>query len=214
MKNLFEWKQDKLDTFREQLKNQIREGFDPEGHFLFSAQEIQEIKDEVLIEDYSELVEDFDEVSLDEDELEMSSEPQEAYEFEPSKDGQKMDIEIEVNLEQFNIDFASIARIRDTFFAEDYEIEMIDEGSAKIIFKRSGGKIFKRKVCGKGMRLAGNRCIPQTGSQKSKERVKGIKLKRAKKAMGAGAKKKAMLKKKITSRRVRGRARNLANTEN
>ena len=53
-----------------------------------------------------------------------------------------------------------------------------------------------------------------TGTQKSKERRRGIKLKRAFKAMGAGKKKKAQIKKSITTRRIRGRARNLANTVN
>lgn len=215
MRNLFEWKQSKLETFREQLKDQIREGFDVNDHFLFTTQEIEEIKEEVLIEDYRDLVEDFDEVNLDDDEIEISETPQYSYEFEPSEDGMKIDLEMEVNLKEFDLSFNSIAKIRDSLFAEDYELEVIEEADrAKIIFKRSGGKIFKRKVCGRGMRLVGNKCLPQTGTQKSQERVKGVKLKRAKKAMGAGAKKKAMLKKNITSRRVSGRARNLSNTEN
>jgi len=64
------------------------------------------------------------------------------------------------------------------------------------------------------MRLAGNRCLPQTGTQKAKMRRAGIKLKRAKRAMGGGAKKKAALKSKITKRRVKGRSRSLANTTN
>ena len=64
------------------------------------------------------------------------------------------------------------------------------------------------------MRLAGNRCLPQTGTQKAKERRKGIKLKRARRAMGGGAKKKAALKGKITKRRVKTRSRSLANTTN
>ena len=213
-KNLFEWKQEKTETFREQLKDQIREGFDVETHFLFSNEEIEEIKEEILIEDYSEIVEDFEEISL-EDELEESSELLEAFEFLPKANGSVMDIEVEVDLEIAEMSLLTLGKLRDLFFAEDYEIEEIEESTrAKIIFRRSKGEVIKKKKCGKGMRLVGNRCLPQTGTQKSKERRKGIKLKRAFKAMGAGKKKKAQIKKKITSRRVQGRARNLANTTN
>ena len=96
-------------------------------------------------------------------------------------------------------------------FAEDYEYEVVAESNmAKVVFKRSGGTISKKKVCGPGMRLVGKRCLPQAGAQKSKERVKGIKLKRAKKAMGAGLKKKAAIKAKITKKRVKGRTRNFS----
>ena len=214
MANLFEWKQQKTETFREQLKNQIREGFDVESHFLFSSEEIEEIKEEILIEDFSEIVEDFEEIELDED-LEDISELQETFEFLPKSDGSVMDIEVEVDLEIVEMSLLTLGKIRDLFFAEDYEIEEIEESTrAKIIFRRSKGEVIKKKKCGKGMRLVGNRCLPQTGTQKSKERRKGIKLKRAFKAIGAGKKKKAQIKKKITSRRVKGRARNLANTIN
>ena len=211
--NLFEWKKEKTETFREQLKHQIREGFGVDSHFLFSQEEIEDIKEEVFIEDFEEIVEDFDELSLDPDDLLESSELQESFEFRPSESGMIMDIEAEFSNE-YTLTLESLNKIKDLFFAEDYEI--IEEGQmkAKIVFRRSKGGIIKKKLCGKGMRLVGNRCLPQTGTQKSQERRKGIKLKRAKKAMGAGKKKKAAIKAKITNRRVKGRARTLGNTIN
>ena len=211
--NLFEWKKEKTETFREQLKHQIREGFGVDSHFLFSQEEIEDIKEEVFIEDFEEIIEDFDELSLDPDDLLESSELQESFEFRPSESGMIMDIEAEFSNE-YTLTLESLNKIKDLFFAEDYEI--IEEGQmkAKIVFRRSKGGIIKKKLCGKGMRLVGNRCLPQTGTQKSQERRKGIKLKRAKKAMGAGKKKKAAIKATITNRRVKGRARTLGNTIN
>ena len=214
MANLFEWKQEKTATFREQVKGQIREGFDVETHFLFSNEEIEEIKEEILIEDYSEIVEDFDEIELDE-ELDAISELQETYDFLPNQNGSVMDVEVEVDLEIVEMSLITLGKIRDLFFAEDYEVEQFEESTkAKIIFKRSKGEVVKKKKCGKGHRLVGNRCLPQTGTQRSQERRKGVKLKRAFKAIGAGKKKKAQIKKKITKRRIAGRARNVANTIN
>ena len=214
MANLFEWKQEKLETFRDQLKDQIREGFDVNSHFLFTEEQIQEIKEEVEIEDFVEIVEDFEELRLDLDDLEESSDILETFDFLPSEDGSVVDIEAEVDLEITDLDEATLEKICGLLFAEEAEIEYLDESRAKIVFKRSKGEVVKKKKCSKGMRLVGNRCLPQTGTQKSKERRKGIKLKRAFKAMGAGKKKKAQIKKKITKRRIAGRARNLANTEN
>ena len=211
--NLFQWKQEKLDTFREQLKNQIREGFDVDKHFLFSQEQIEEIKEEIFIEDFSEIVEDFDELSLDMEDLTESTKLQEGFEFIPEKNGFYMDIEAEFSTELM-LTLESLSKVKDLFFAEDYEILEEGQTKAKIVFRRSQGKIIKKKLCGPKMRLVGNRCLPQTGTQKSKERRKGIKLKRAKKAMGAGKKKKAAIKAKITNRRVAGRARTLGNTIN
>ena len=214
MKNLFEWKQEKVETFRQQLKDQIREGFDLNSHFLFSDEEIELVREEIEIEDFSELVEDFDEVSLDEEELEASGVVHEAYDFVPDENGSIMDIVMEVDTTITELNDTNLEKLCELFFAEEAEIEQIDEQRAKIVFKRSKGEVFKKKKCAKGMRLVGNKCLPQTGTQKSQERRKGIKLKRAFKAMGKGKKKKAQLKKKITDRRVRGRSRNLGNTVN
>ena len=211
--NLFEFKQEKTETFRNHLKEQIREGLDLDKHFLFTSDEIKEIKEEILIEDSYEIVEDFEELILGE-EFE-GVELMEYYDFIPEENGQAMNIEVEIDLDLYEMDFAKISKMKDLFFAEEFEVEVLEESTkAKIVFKRSKGKVTKKKKCGKGMRLVGNRCLPQTGSQKSKERRKGIKLKRAFKAMGAGKKKKAKLKGKITSKRVKGRSRNLANTVN
>lgn len=211
--DLFTWKQEKTENIREQVKHQIREGFDVREHFLFTHEQIDELKEEILIEDYSEVVEDFEELMLDE-EFE-GNELLESYEFIAEEGGTPMDIEVEIDLDLYEMDFQKLGKMRDLFFAEDYEVEVLEESNkAKIVFKRSKGKVTKKKKCGPGFRLVGNRCLPQTGSQKSKERRKGIKLKRAKKAMGAGRKKKAAIKAKITKNRIKGRARNLSNTEN
>lgn len=218
MPNLFEWKQEKVENFREQLKDQVREGFDVETHFLFTAEQIAEIKEEIEIEDFEEIVEDFEELSLDEDELEETGFVHEAYEFVPNENGSSMDIEIEIDTSLVEVSEETLEKLCALFFAEEADVEYIEESGgvarAKIIFRRSKGEVVKRKKCTKGMRLVGNRCLPQTGTQKSKERRRGIKLKRAFKAMGAGKKKKAKIKAKITTRRIRGRARNLANTVN
>ena len=210
--NLTEWKNNKVAQLREDVKQDYRDGIDIEEHFAFTTEELEEIKTEAEVEDYAEMHEDWEEVSLEE-ELTESSELQEVFEFIPSSHGRATDIEAEIDLDQYDISEEIIQRIADLYFAESFEV--IVEGSmAKIVFKRSKGEVFKKKKCGKGMRLVGNKCLPQTGTQKAGERRRGIKLKRAFRAMGAGKKKKAQIKKKITSRRVKGRARNLANTVN
>lgn len=213
--NLFEWKQKNTESIREDLKNQIREGLDVKSHFLFSEEDLKEIKDEILIEDFEELIEFDDEIDLDIELLEDVSTPQELLEFYPDELAEAMDLEIEFDYSIHEMDFITLGKIRDTLFAEDYEV-VIDEANnkAKVVFKRSKGGISKKKVCGPGMRLKGNKCLPQGGTQKSKERRKGIKLKRAKKASGAGVKKRAAIKAKITKRRVSGRSRSLSNTTN
>ena len=167
--NLFEWKQEKLETFREQLKGQIREGFDVETHFLFSEDQIAEIKEEIEIEDYSELYEDFEEVSLDEEELEAAGYVHEAFDFSPSADGSVMDIEIEVDTELMEITDSALDKLCELFFAEEAEVEFLEESNrAKIIFKRSKGEVFKKKKCAKGMRLVGNKCLPQQARKNPK----------------------------------------------
>lgn len=211
--NLSEWKLGKTAQLREQVKQQLREDAVISEHFLFSEEELQEIQDEVLIESFSELYEDWEVVSLDEDELEESTELQEFFDFIPSPTGKETDIEAEVDLDVYSVNEEIVQKIAEIFFAEDYEI-ITESSKAIIIFKRSKGEVFKKKKCGKGMRLVGNKCLPQTGTQKAEERRRGIKLKRAFRALGAGKKKKAQIKKKITQRRIKGRARNLANTVN
>ena len=89
----------------------------------------------------------------------------------------------------------------------DEEVSPRSKGRAKIVFKRAKGKITKRKKCPQGMKIAGRRCLPQTGTQKASNRRMSIKLKRAKKAQGAAMKKKAARIGKITKARVKGRSR-------
>ena len=211
--NLFEWKQKNTESIRDELKEKIREGFEYNSHFLFSEEDLKEIHDEVLIEDFDELIEFDGEIDLDIDLLEDVTTPQELLEFTPDELSEAMDLEIEVDMSLYEMDFVTLGKIRDQLFAEDYDVE-VDEANnkAKVVFKRAKGGISKRKTCGPKMRLKGNKCIPQTGTQKSKERKKGIKLKRAKKASGAGVKKRAAIKAKITKRRVSGRSRSYSNT--
>jgi len=232
--NLLEWKQYQTQTFREELKRQMQNGIGHESHFMFTESELEEMRQEVEIEQFDETVVFEGEFNLDIELIENHSEVQEMFDFAPDEDGSVMDIEVEFNLDEVNLNTANLQKLKELFFAEDYEVEIIDEeeleeaeknppggkkmkgkaSRAKVIFKRAKGEIKKKKICGPGMRLAGNRCLPQTGTQKAKMRRVGIKLKRAKKAMGKGAKKKAAIKSKITKRRVKGRSRSIANTLN
>lgn len=238
--NLLEWKQYQTQTFREELKRQMHNGIGHETHFMFSSDELEEMKQEVEIEKFDETVEFEGEFNLDIKLIENHSEVQEMYDFAPDEEGSIMDVELEFDLDEVNLNTTNLMSLKELFFAEDYEVTIIQEdedeedesleeaeknppggkkakgkaGRAKVIFKRAKGNIKKKKICGPGMRLAGNRCLPQTGTQKAKMRRVGIKLKRAKKAMGKGAKKKAAIKSKITKRRVKGRSRSLANTSN
>lgn len=211
--NLREWKISQKTKHREALKEAHIAGIEVLESSMFSAEEIQELCEEAEVEAFCEMMEDWEELSLDDDLLTESSSPEDSYEFIPSSAGRYTDVEIEVDLDSFSVSEDALERIKDTFFAESYEV-IVEGNLAKIVFKRSKGEVFKKKKCGKGMRLVGNKCLPQTGTQKSAERRRGIKLKRAFRAMGAGKKKKAQIKKKITDRRIRGRSRNLANTVN
>ena len=221
--NLIEWKKYQTLTMREELKSQMKDGFDFTNHFLFSEDALEEMRQEALIESFDEVVEFDDEFEIDVPLIEKHTEVQEVFDFAPDQDGSVMDLVFEFDLSVMDPSVKSLTALKELLFAEDYEMEVIHsdeddetvtEDRAKVIFKRSKGEIKKKKICGPGMRLAGNRCIPQTGTQKAKERRKGIKLKRAKKAMGSGKKKKAALRGRITKRRVKGRSRALGNTIN
>ena len=210
--DLREWKQRTEDSIKEYAKDSIREGYEVRSTIF----DTDMLEDEILLEDTVEIVEDFEEIELvDFDDLTENFEsPQEIVEFVPEEFADEMDIEAEIDLNEVVMNVVSLGKIRDLLYAEDYEVS-IDEAAnrAKVVFKRSQGEIQKKKKCGPGMKLSGNRCIPQTGTQKAKEKIKGIKLKRAKKAMGQGKKKKAALRGKITKRRVKGRARNYSGIE-
>ena len=263
--NLLEWKQYQTQTFREELKKQMMNGVSHETHFLFSEEQLEEIRQEIEIEQYEETVSFDGEIEIDRPLLEKHSEVQEVLDFAPDENGSVMDLVFEFDLKHIDPSINGMNALRELLFAEEYEFiteedmcpetccgmpvsectcgpdcehcecyeinknekELGEEKNpaggakakgkpsrAKVIFKRAKGEIKKKKICGPGMRLAGNRCLPQTGTQKAKMRRLGIKLKRARRAMGGGAKKKAALKSKITKRRVKGRSRSLANTTN
>ena len=207
--NLREWKDLQLVHHRLKVKTALREGVESSSASLFSDEEIQEIKEELEIEQFFEEVEvsDGEEIELtDADEDDDSV--QEVTEFEPDNLGETFDVEVEFDTELFEVTDEKLDQIRQILFAENFVV--IEEGSkASVVFSKSKGKITKKKKCGPGMRLKGNRCIPQTGSQKAKNRMTGIKIKRAKKALGA-KNKKAALRAKITKKRVKNRARNFA----
>lgn len=235
--NLLEWKKYQTQTFREELKKQMHSGVSHNSHFLFTESELEEMQQEVEIERFDEVVEFDGELNLDIELIENYAEVQEVFDFAPDQDGSVMDLEFEFDLNETDLSVNSMLALKELLFAEDYEMEIIEDDveeeleeaeknppggkknkgkaqRAKVIFKRAKGEVKKKKICGPGMRLAGNRCLPQTGTQKAKMRRVGIKLKRAKKAMGKGAKKKAAIKTKITKRRVKGRSRSIANTTN
>ena len=211
--NLREWKDITIEHQRNLLKDALREGVVVTSHTLFTEEDIQEIKEEIQIEQFSEEVnvEDGDEVELTDAEDEESDEVQEVTEFDPSELGETFDVEVEFDTDLFEITDSKMEQIKELFFAESFVVIEESPSKAKVVFSRSKGKITKRKKCGKGMRLKGNRCIPQSGTQKAKSRMTGIKIKRAKKALGS-KNKKAALKARITKKRVSGRSRNYSGT--
>ena len=157
--------------------------------------------------------------------------PQEYIDFEPMEEGgEQWDLEFAIEDQSaYHEGIQTYLAIKTALFAEDYEVYdlpavredkdteievRIDEVMAKVIFRRAKGKVTKKKKCAPGMKLAGRRCLPQTGTQKAKMKKLGIKLKRAKKAMGSAKKKKAARIGKITKKRIKGRNRSLAGLEN
>jgi hypothetical protein len=210
--NLNEFKILQVEAQREKLKGILRDGgmFEKPLWEMFSAEEIEELHEEIEIEGFEEAVEWDGEIELTEAD-EFAETPSEVFEFVADQSGERMDVEVEIDTSMYDLTEEVLEAMKDLFFAEDYEVVLEEAaGKAKVVFKRAAGKITKTKKCGKGMSLKGNRCIPQTGTKKAKNRIRGIKIKRAKKTMGGGKKKKAALKAKITKRRVTGRARNYA----
>ena len=212
--NLNEWKQKSIEELKSEIKSSLIEDYEftPEFKGALTKELFEEARDEWIIESLDEFVDFEDELIFEETEVE--GDLIEEFDFEPSEFGEKMDVEFEFDLNETTIDYIVLGKIRDMLFAEDYEIIEENDRKAKVVFSRSGGAIKKKKKCKPGMKLKGNKCVPQTGTEKAGGRRKGIKIKRAKKAMGGGAKKKAALKAKITKKRVGGRARNFSNTEN
>lgn len=213
--DLREWKTYQKEYQRNLIKSALREGTEVQFSYssLFSEEDLQEIREEVDIEDYEEKVEveEGEEVELSDIEDEESDEVQEVTEFDPDNLGESFDLEIEFDTDIHSLTESNLEAIKDLVFAENFVVIEESSSKAKVVFSRSKGKITKRKKCGKGMRLKGNRCIPQSGTQKAKNRMTGIKIKRAKKALGS-KKKKAALKARITKKRVAGRSRNYSGT--
>ena len=207
--NLTEWKQKQISEERERIKGLIREESDIDT--WFSEEDLEELREEVLFEDFSEDI--FFEGEYDLSPIDLEEGCVFEHTFVPDQFGEKMDIEVEFDLTENELSLPLIGKMRDAFFAEDYEVE-VDEDKAKVVFTRAGGKISKKKKCKKGTKLKGNKCIPQSGSDKAGNRMLGIKLKRAKKTIGAGAKKKAAIKAKVTKKRIAGRSRGFGGTTN
>ncbi len=203
-----------------------------------SELEIENYQETVYFEESIDLSEYFETDLNDEDcecpeDEEDCSCPEVFYDFIPDEYGEMMDLEFELYDNSFEDDgIVQFLKIKDAIFADDFEVvkdvemeESFNEdplehgmtavgeaGRAKIIFRRSKGTIVKRKRCPRGTRIAGTRCVPQTASMKAGNRRKGIKLKRAMKRIGAGAKKRASIRRKITKKRVTGRSRNYSGT--
>lgn len=95
----------------------------------------------------------------------------------------------------------------------DVVTENLKEGMASVVYKRAKGAVAARKVCPPGWKLAGNKCVMQTGAEKTQNRLTGVKIKRAAKARSSGEKARAALKSTITKRIVKGRSRNVGTAD-
>jgi len=212
-KDLSSWKSFLVEDAIAKAKQFMREGKELKETILTEEQLI-EVQQEVEIEDFYEEV-DFDgELDLTEEFICEETGVMTVYDFVPCEDGVATELTFEI-AEEYLVE-EKLEMIQELLMAKEYEVieEAGSNKGAKVVFKRAKGKITKSKRCGKGFRLKGNRCIPQTGGQKAANRLKGIRLKRAKRAMGAGKKKRAALKAKLTKKRIKSRARNYAGTTN
>lgn len=211
--NLKEWKTKTFQDLKEEAKKFVSLDEMDNALNLVSKEVVEEIVEELTVENYREVVEDFEDLDLQVSIICEETGVEEFYEFIPEEFGEEIDIVLEMKAELLEDKIVNLSEIKNLFFAEDYDFE-IDEktGMADVTFTRSKGTITKKKKCKTGYKLKGNKCIPQTGTEKAGNRKVGIKLKRAKKAMGSGKKKKAALKAKITKKRVAGKARNFSNT--
>jgi len=214
--NLNEWFSIKKESAALKFKESLAEDYDNATCNILTEEEQELCREEFMIESYAEVVEDFEELDMTAVSVCEDTQINEIYDFMPSEMGSVMDLEFEFDMEVCEqLQFDTLVRLKEMLNAESYDIEELPEAQkAKVVFNRSKGNITKKKVCGKGMKLKGNKCIPQTGTQKAKERKKGIVLKRAKRAMGSGAKKKAAIQSRITKKRTSGRSRNFSQTVN
>ena len=209
--DLHEWKKFQVEKAKLEAKRKLSLGEEATSQIL-TPEELEEAKQEFEIETFSEAV-DFDDY-LDLEEVEICEETGCIIEtvFVQDQFGEEIDLEFEFEADLLEQNLVKLNEIKELLFAESYEI-IYEAEKAKVVFNRGKGGITKTKKCPPGTKLKGKKCIPQTGTDKAGNKRLGIKLKRAKKAMGAGKKKKAALKAKITKKRVAGKARNYSGTE-
>lgn len=203
MLSLTEFKNKAIAEEKQYYKNLLSEGKDLPEAFL-----AEEALQEYLIESFSQTVEVKDSIDLSE-EVEIEGGLLEVYDFVPSLFGEKFDIEMEVSED---VSVETLLALKEHLLAEDYDIVFSEAERAKVTFSRAGGSIQKKKKCPTGTKLSGNKCIPQTGTEKAGNKKLGIKLKRAKRAQGAAGKKRAAVKAQITKKRVASKSRNFSGT--
>ena len=206
MLSLTEWKLKTIAEEKQYYKEMLSKGEVPPETSL-----AEEAFEEFLIESFSQ--------SVDEDEIDFSVETEiengllEYYDFVPHLFGEKYDIEMEVDLSVIDPSIDFFNSLKESMNAEDYDVEYFEEAEkAQVVFNRSSGGIQKKKKCPPKTKLKGNRCVPQSGTEKALNKRQGIKLKKAQRARGAASKKRAAVKAKITKKRVSSKSRNYSGT--
>lgn len=207
MLTLNEWKSKAVAEEKRYYKKLISEKAElPENNLA------EEARLEYEIENFYELVPVKESIDLTET-TQIENGLMEYFDFVPSAFGEEFDIEMEIDLSVMDPSVDLLNKIKQSLFAEDYELEIITEAeAANVVFTRGKGGIEKKKTCPPGTKLAGNKCLPQTGTEKAVNKKKGIVLKRAKRAQGMADKKKAAIKAKITKDRVASKSRNYSGT--
>ena len=125
--NLLEWKQYQTQTFREELKKQMMNGVSHDTHFLFSEEQLDEIKQEIEIEQFEETVSFDGELEIDRPLIEGHSEIQEVLDFVPDEDGSVMDLVFEFDLNEIDPSINGMNALRELLFAEEYEFVTEEE---------------------------------------------------------------------------------------
>lgn len=205
--NLTEFKNKALTEQKDYFKNLLSEGKE-----IPQTQIAEEAFEEHLIETFSERVEVLDQIDLTEETI-IENALIEHFDFVPSVLGEEYDVEVEVDLNVIDPSIDFLLALKESLGAKDYDVEFLEENEkAKVVFSRTKGSIQKKKKCPPKHKLKGNRCVPQTGSEKATNKKQGIVLKRAKRAQGAASKKRAAVKAQITKKRVATKARNYSGT--
>lgn len=205
MLSLTEFKLKVIKEEKTRFKTMASQGLDLPETFL-----AEEAFKEFLIESFSESVHVEDDIDLTE-EVDLENGLFEYFDFIPSQYSEKYDVELEVDLDVIDPSIEFLNSLKEALFAEDYDV-IVESEKANVVFSRAGGEITKKKKCGPGMKLKGNKCIAQTGGEKADNRKQGIVLKRAKRAQGSAVKKKAAIKATITKKRVASKSRNFSGT--